>query len=239
MTLLAVIFDVDGVLVASPHERAWGALTGFTDPAHFTTEFYQTHVAGRPRLEGARSALEHLAVADAAVRAPAYAEAKQALIDRLIAEGSFEAFPDAMRFAVGLHAAGLRLALASSSKNAGAMLHQLPLPDGRSLLSLFAADLSGRNILRGKPDPAIFLLAADALKIRPAECLVVEDAPAGIRAARAARMAALGIARLGDDALLRAAGADLVVTSLDQIDIAAVAAGELRACPNAEAAPDA
>ena len=57
MALLAAIFDVDGVLVASPHERAWReALAGFTDPARFTTEFYQAHVAGRRRLEGARSA---------------------------------------------------------------------------------------------------------------------------------------------------------------------------------------
>ena len=69
---------------------------------------------------------------------------------------------------------------------------------------------------------------------------MVEDAPAGITAARAGGMAALGIARLGDEALLRAAGADLVVTSLDQVDVAAlVAAGALRARPVAETAPHA
>ena len=101
------------------------------------------------------------------------------------------------------------------------MLRRLTLPDGRPLLSIFDADLSGRDVPRGKPDPALFLLAAEALGIPPAQCLVVEDAPAGIAAARAAGMAALGIARLGDEALLRAAGADLVVTSLDQVDIAA------------------
>ncbi len=114
--LLAAIFDVDGVLVASPHERAWReSLAGYTDPARFTTEFYQAHVAGKPRLDGARAALEGLGVPDAAAHAPEYAKKKQALIDRLIAEGSFEAFPDAVRFASALHAAGLRLALASSS----------------------------------------------------------------------------------------------------------------------------
>ena len=58
-SLAAVIFDVDGVLVASPHEHAWReALRGITDPARFTTEFYQAHVAGKPRLSGARAALE-------------------------------------------------------------------------------------------------------------------------------------------------------------------------------------
>src|SRR3954447_23693385 len=237
VALAAAIFDVDGVLVASPHERAWRAsLAGFADPVRFTTEFYQANVAGKPRMEGARSALEQLGVPHAAERALQYAAIKQALIDRLIAEGSFDAFPDAVRLAAALHAAGLRLALASSSKNADAMLRHLALPDGRPLLSIFDADLSGTDVPRGKPDPALFLLAAEALHIPPAQCLVVEDAPSGILAARAGRMAALGLPRLGDEALLHTAGADLV-TSLDQVDTAAIAAGVLRARPDREAQP--
>lgn len=227
--LLAAIFDVDGVLVASPHERAWReALDGYADPARFTTEFYQAHVAGKPRLDGARATLEGLGVPGAAACAPEYARKKQALIDRLIAEGSFEAFPDAVRFAAALHAAGLRLALASSSKNVTAMMRRLSLPDGRPLLSVFDADLSGTDVPRGKPDPALFLLAAKALDVPPGQCLVVEDAPAGIAAARAGGMASVAIARLGDEALLKAAKADLVVTGLDQVDTAAVPSGILR-----------
>ncbi|GJD99929.1 HAD family hydrolase [Methylobacterium isbiliense] len=228
--LRAAIFDVDGVLVDSPHERAWReALAGFADPAGFTTAFYQSHVAGKRRLEGARAVLERLGGAGAAARAAAYAERKQALIDRLIAEGSFVAFPDAIRLAVALKVAGLRMALASSSKNADAMLARVGLPDGCTLLSLFDADLSGRDVPRGKPDPALFLLAAEAVGVPPAQCVVVEDAPAGIAAARAGGMASLGIARLGDEALLREAGADLVVKSLDEVDVAALAGGVLRA----------
>ena len=235
-TLRAAIFDVDGVLVASPHEQAWReALAGYADPARFTTEFYQSRVAGKPRRDGARATLEGLGVADAAARAPEYAATKQALIDRLIAEGSFEAFPDAVRFAVALRAAGLRLALASSSKNVAAMLRRLTLPDGGTLLSAFDADLSGTDVPRGKPDPALFLLAAQALRTPPAECVVIEDAPAGVQAARAGGMAALGIARLDDEVLLRTAQADLVVTSLDQVDVAAVRSGILRTRPAAEA----
>jgi HAD superfamily hydrolase (TIGR01509 family) len=227
--LAAAIFDVDGVLVASPHERAWReALEDFGDPARFTTEFYQSRVAGKPRLDGARATLEGLGVPDAAARVAEYARKKQALIDRLIAEGRFEAFPDAVRIADALHAAGLRLALASSSKNVAAMLRHLSLPDGRPLLSIFDADLSGTDVPRGKPDPALFLLAAKALDVPPACSLVVEDAPSGIAAARAGGMASVGIARLGDEALLRAAGADLVVTSLDEVDTAAVPQGILR-----------
>ncbi|MEA1834899.1 HAD-IA family hydrolase [Methylobacterium durans] len=238
--LLAAIFDVDGVLVDSPHERAWReALAGFLDPAGFTTAFYQAHVAGKRRLEGARATLERLGGPQATAWTAEYADRKQALIDRLIAEGSFEVFPDAMRFSAALKAAGLRLALASSSRNAAAMLARLKLPDGRTLLSLFDADLSGREVPRGKPDPALFLLAAEAVETRPARCVVVEDAPAGIRAARAGGMAALGIARLGDEALLREAGADLVVTSLDEVEVAALAEGALRARAVTEPVADA
>jgi HAD superfamily hydrolase (TIGR01509 family) len=236
----AAIFDVDGVLVDSPHERAWReALAGFADPARFTTDFYEAYVAGKPRLEGARSALEGLGVPNAAARAQEYAEAKQALIEQLIERGSFRAFPDAVRLAAGLHAAGLKLALGSSSKNAAAMLRQIRLPDGTGLLSLFDADLSGREVPHGKPDPALFLLAAQALGVPPAHCMVIEDAPAGINAARAGGMAALAIARLHDEALLREAGADLVLTSLAQLDVPALATGALRAWPIPEAAPDA
>ena len=229
LRLSAAIFDVDGVLVDSPHERAWReALAGFADPAGFTTAFYQTYVAGKPRLEGARAALERLGAPGAAARAAEYAATKQTLIDRLIAAGSFKAFPDAVRFAAALHGAGLKLALASSSRNAAAMLRQVSLPDGRLLPSLFEADLSGREVPRGKPDPTLFLLSAEALSVEPEHCVVVEDAPSGIRAARNARMAALGIARLADEALLSEAGADLVVTSLDRVDVAALADGALR-----------
>ena len=78
-TLAAVIFDVDGVILASPHEHAWReALRGTTEPARFTTEFYQAHVAGKPRLSGARAALEYLEISDAAERAEAYAETQAA-----------------------------------------------------------------------------------------------------------------------------------------------------------------
>ncbi|BAU89183.1 HAD-superfamily hydrolase [Methylorubrum populi] len=233
--LQAVIFDVDGVLVDSPHEQAWReALAEFADPSDFTTAFYQAHVAGKRRLEGARATLERLGGAGAAAHAADFARKKQAVIDRLIEQDRFEAFPDAIRLAVALREAALRTVLASSSKNADAMLARVILPDRRTLLSLFDADVSGRDVPRGKPDPALFLLAASAVGASPNRCLVVEDAPAGIRAAKAGGMAGLGIARLGDAALLRAAGADLVLTSLDQLDVSAVPSGVLRPRSGAE-----
>lgn len=63
--LQAAIFDVDGVLLASPHERAWrAALEGFADPARFTTGFHKAEVAGKPRADGALAALQGLGVPD-------------------------------------------------------------------------------------------------------------------------------------------------------------------------------
>ncbi len=226
--LRAGIFDVDGVLLASPHERAWReALEGLAEPERLTTALYQAEVAGKPRLSGARAALEALGVPDAGRQAPAYAERKQGQIEALIAAGSFEAFADALRFVQAVGALGLPMAAASSSKNANRMMQPIRLPSGQGLLDAFSANVCGRDLRRGKPDPEIFLLAATELGVAPGHCFVVEDAPAGIQAARAGGMAALGVARLGDAALLHAAGADLVVTGLDEVDVAELACGRL------------
>jgi len=226
--LRAGIFDVDGVLLASPHERAWReALQGFAEPDRFTTALYQAHVAGKPRLSGARAALEALGVPDAERQAAAYAERKQERLEALIAAGSVEAYADALRFVQAVGALGWPMAAASSSKNANRMMQPIRLASGQGMLDAFSANVCGRDLRRGKPDPEIFLLAAVELGMLPEHCFVVEDAPAGIEAARAGGMAALGIARLGDAALLQAAGADLVVTSLDDVAVDRLVHGRL------------
>ena len=227
-TLTAGILDVDGVLLASPHERAWReALRGFAEPARFTTAMYQAHVAGKPRLCGARAALEALGVPDAAQRADAYAECKQKRLEELMDAGHIAAFPDALRFVQAVAALGWHMAVASSSKNANQMMRSIRLDSGRSLLDVFSANVCGRDLRHGKPNPEIFLLAAAELGVPPEQCFVVEDAPAGIEAARAGHMMALGVARHSDAALLGAAGADLVVTSLDEIAVDELADGRL------------
>ena len=228
MTLAAAIFDVDGVLLASPHERAWReALPGFADPGRFTTAMYQAHVAGRPRLSGARAALEQLGVPDATRQAVVYAQRKQQRLEELIAAGSFTAFPDAIRFVEAVESLGMRMAVASSSRNANQMMKLIRVGSGRSLLEVFSANLCGRDLRQGKPSPEIFLLAAEELGMTPASCFVIEDAPVGIKAARAGGMTALGVARQHDGTMLRAEGADLVVRSLDEIAIGELANGRL------------
>ncbi len=226
--LIAVIFDVDGVLLASPHERAWReALQGLTNPARFTTVLYQEHVAGKPRSSGALAALKALGVPDAEQQAALYAERKQARLEDLIAAKDFHVFADALRLVRAIEGLGWPMAAASSSKNANGMLRLIPYDRSRSLYDVFATNVCGRDLPRGKPDPAIFLLAARELGPAPGNCLVVEDAPAGIEAARAGGMMALGIARLHDAADLRAAGAFVVVDSLDEVARADLAQGRL------------
>jgi HAD superfamily hydrolase (TIGR01509 family) len=240
MSFRGVIFDVDGVLVDSPHELAWRETlrelmqTDWSDivtstsygPDRFTARVYQTVVAGKPRLSGARAALDHFGVPDAGRRAQIYAERKQEKVLELIEAGRFTAFPDALRFVLAASELGLRLAAASSSKNAGLMLRRIRLGK-QTLRDAFDVDISGRDFARGKPDPEIFITAGRELGVPAPACLVVEDAVSGVEAARAGGMAALAVAR-GDDAeLLIAAGADLVVGTLDDVDLAALAQGRL------------
>jgi len=255
MAYRGAIFDVDGVLVDSPHELAWresfrvlmetewGEVRDQTSwtPERFTPAVYQQVMAGKPRMAGARAALEHFGVPDVGPRAERYAAAKQEQVLKLIEEGRFMAFPDALRFILVVKGMGIRVAAASSSKNAKLFLSRIRLDlfaaeqrleygfihPRMTLEEVFDADISGRDFPRGKPDPMIFLTAAHELGLDPGDCFVVEDASSGVQAAKAGGMAALGVARLDDRDLLVGAGADLVVPTLDDVSLPALALGRL------------
>jgi len=249
------IFDVDGVLVDSPHEQAWregleqlmendwADIRGETSyaPDRFTPEVYQTVMSGKPRYAGAQAALEYFGVPDAEERAREYGDRKQVMIVELIEASQFHAYPDALRFVLAVKDAGLRIAAASSSKNANAFLERIRLDEfveseglsydfvrpGYTLLDTLDANVSGRDFAQGKPHPEIFLTAAEEAGVSPEEAFVVEDATNGVQAAKAGNMAALGLARADDEQLLAEANADLVVTSLDDVSLEALAAGRL------------
>ncbi len=119
----------------------------------------------------------------------------------LIEHGALRVYPDARRFVDRL--AGIPMAAASSSRNAPALLRRAGFS--------FAVDVSGQAA-RGKPAPDLFLMAAHELGVAPEQCWVVEDAPAGIQAAKAGGMNALGVARNGE-----VLAADIVVRSLDEL----------------------
>lgn len=229
--LRAAIFDVDGVLVDSPHEQAWRetldrlmagpwaqlALDTGYEPGSLTTERYQRAVAGRPRLDGARGGLEAVGVADPDdEHVHAYAVAKQSRLVDLIEREPPPVFDDAVTLLIGLREIGLAIATASASQNAGRLLAAIALPDGHLLRDVLDADVSGLDA-PGKPDPAIFIEAARRLGYPPRGCLVVEDAPAGVEAARRAGMTCVGVDRSGDPDELRASGAYIVLDRLDRL----------------------
>jgi beta-phosphoglucomutase-like phosphatase (HAD superfamily) len=163
------------------------------------------------------------------------------MVARLIQAGDFTAYPDALRFIIAVKDAGIKVAAASSSKNAGLFLRQIRLDlfaqqnaivsawlrPGLTLLDCFDADVSGRDFAHGKPHPEMFLTAARELGTAPKDSIVIEDASAGVKAAKAGGMAAIGIARANDAGLLAAAHADIVVTTLDDVDLSALARGRL------------
>ncbi|CAN5230158.1 hypothetical protein BH20ACT16_BH20ACT16_13030 [soil metagenome] len=249
------IFDVDGVLVDSPHEAAWrdaftelmqGEWADIADqtswtPDAFTADVYQQELSGKPRMEGAIAALKHFGVPAPETRVGAYADRKQEMVVELIEAGKFSAYPDALRFLLAVKDAGIAVAAASSSKNAGLFLRQIRLDEfaeqegreyawmkpGLTLLDAFDIDISVRHFERGKPHPEIFLTAAQELGVEPAAGFVVEDAVSGVQAAKAGAFAALGVARHDDEALLSGADADIVVTSLDEVDLAGLAQAQL------------
>ncbi|MEJ7797843.1 MAG: HAD-IA family hydrolase [Solirubrobacteraceae bacterium] len=250
------IFDVDGVLVDSPHEAAWrDALRELMEgdwadireqttwtPQAFTAKVYQRILSGKPRMEGALAALEHFGVPEPTVRVDAYADHKQEMVVALIEAGKFSAYPDALRFLLAVKDAGIAVAAASSSKNAGLFLRQIRLDEfaeqqgleydwikpGLTLLSAFDVDISGRHFERGKPHPEIFLTAGGELGVEPRAAFVIEDAVSGVQAAKAGAFAALGLARHDDEALLEQVEADIVVSTLDDVDLTALAEGRLR-----------
>jgi beta-phosphoglucomutase len=254
------IFDIDGVLLDTPHERAWrealdalmagswrdlASRTGYR-PGALTSTIYQEQVAGKPRAMGAAAVLAYFHVPDPeGGREREYSAAKQEALERLAAAGEVRAYDDAVRFLLATKAAGVRVCAASSSQNADGFLRGIAVAafappgaparvsgGGATLLDLFDADVNGRAVPRGKPDPTLFLAAAEALRLPPESCFVVEDAPAGIAAARAGGMYAIGVARHDDAAGLRDKGATIVTTRLDTIDVAALLRGDLRKADN-------
>ncbi len=136
-------------------------------------------------------------------------ETKELAYRLRLREQGLEAAPGAFEWLARLHGTGWKQALASSAPrpNIDAVFEALAL--GRFLDAVVSADEVGR----GKPDPAIFLEAARRLDLAPARCVVVEDAPAGLEAARRAGMASIGVLSAHHPTLR----ADVVVASLERL----------------------
>jgi beta-phosphoglucomutase family hydrolase len=235
----AVAFDLDGVVTdtARIHFQAWQeTFDGFFEQqmqrtgvafAPFTIEDYRSHIDGRPREEAIR---DFLAAREVEIKEGSEADSPEAetvnglakrkdglFLERMRRNG-VDVYPSTVALIRRLRALGLRTAVVSASRNCQEVLQAARLD------RLFDVRIDGRvaatSGLRGKPAPDTFLEAARRLNTLPERTVVIEDAIAGVAAGRAGNFGlVIGIDRTGHGTALEAAGADIVVTDLNQIGL--------------------
>ena len=206
----AIIFDLDGVLTdtAEYHFLAWKQLADELG-IPFTREDNE-QLRGIPR----RGSLDYILGLDGRTVTDAEAEILmtrkndhyKSLIERVSAK---DLLPGVANLLAEIKQAGLKVAVASASKNSPQVVQQLCLADQLDALA------HGGSVVRQKPQPDLFLHAARELGVPPAHCIVVEDAAAGIDAAHAAGMTAVGIGPVE-----RVGAAEVVLPNLDGISLA-------------------
>jgi beta-phosphoglucomutase len=203
-TLDAVIFDLDGVITdtAHYHFRAWQRLAE-RERIPFD-EAFNERLKGVDRMGSLELILSRSSRLYSADEKLALAELKNRHYQELIATmSSHDLLPGALDALNAVRQAGLKVGLASVSKNAPFVLDKLEITDR------FDVIVDARSIAKSKPDPEIFLTAADLLNVDPARCIGVEDAVAGIQAIKRAGMYAVGV---GERSVL--AEADYVIPGL-------------------------
>jgi len=241
---VAYIWDIDGVVVDSPHEDAW-CITAAKEPYLVKTmdsDFYFNYVASRPRYEGGNNILELNNVYERLgtkteeqkkVVLEKYCSEKNRLIRDLIETGKFKLFPDAVLTLWEAKSKGIPQAAASASKNAGDMLIRVTrdrlinelgpvfnaMDKDDTLYTMFNVDVCGTDLEDKK---SILEFASTRIKeLLPGKKLrfvVFEDASSGIEAAKALGFDAVGVWRIGQEEALRRAGADIVTRDLRTID---------------------
>ncbi|HEY2497930.1 MAG TPA: HAD family phosphatase [Candidatus Angelobacter sp.] len=209
-TLAGVIFDFDGVIADShpAHLRAWKDLFRSLGKDVSDVELFFV-LEGAKREEILQRFLGELTLEQLRV----YGNEKQQLFQSLASEIKLiDGFAD---FLAEVDAAGLPMAVATSG-NRERVESMLECFD---LHSRFCNIVTGEDVKRGKPDPALFQLAARGLQVEPERILVCEDAVSGVLAAKTAGMKCLAIAANGRRAKLKEAGADLVVEDFTQVHL--------------------
>lgn len=204
------IFDHDGVLVDTlkPHQDSWVEMareTGLPITPEFVLKTFGMTNAMILRMVLGESLGE--------AEILAYSDRKEAKY-RDLARGRVRLMDGVRPFLDAMTGAGVPLAIGSSGVRANLEL----TVEECGLRGRFAAIVAGEDVTRGKPDPQVFLLAAERAGVEPAESIVFEDAPVGVRAAKAAGMLAVGVTSSHDEAALRDAGADVVVPDLSRLD---------------------
>jgi len=202
----AVIFDLDGVITDTAHYHylAWKRLAE-SEGVHFD-EAFNEHLKGVDRMGSLELILGAASGNYTREQKLALADSKNRHYQELIATMSAkDLLPGAVEALAAVRAAGLKIGLASVSKNAFTVLDMLGIRDR------FDVVVDAALVTRSKPDPEIFLTAAVQLGVAPVDCLGIEDAVAGVASIKSAGMFALGV---GDPRVL--AQADRVIAGLDQ-----------------------
>lgn len=228
----AVLFDLDGVLTptAEVHRDAWAQLfeaffaeAGVTRP--YTQEDYFALLDGRPRYEGVAAVLEDRGItlpwgqgtdAPGSSTVCALGNRKNEVFRAILAESGITPYPGSVDYLRQVQAAGLEVAVVSSSRNAEDVLQAAGLRDEFSVV--MGGQQAAARGLAGKPSPDTFLAAASDLGWSPSECVVFEDAISGVQAAAAGGFGlVVGVGRDQPLAALSAAGADLVISDLGEM----------------------
>ena len=184
----AVIFDLDGVICSTDkfHYQAWKALADRL--GIYFDEKINDRLRGAGRMASLEIILERATETYTQKQKDAFAEEKNNTYRELLKAMSPADLTDEVRDTIAeLRRRGYKLSIGSSSKNARFILGQIGLG------VFFDAIADGTDITRAKPDPEVFLKAAEKTGIDPADCAVVEDAKAGIEAAKAGGMTALAL----------------------------------------------
>lgn len=205
----ACIFDLDGVIVdtAVYHFKAWKRLAnhlGFD-----FTEAENEKLKGVSRVRSLQLILEWGGVEKTTDEQSQLADLKNSwYVEMIQGMQPDEILPGAKEFLLTVRNAGLKTALGSASKNSRTILEKV------GLIDLFDSIIDGNTVTASKPDPEVFLKGAQSLGFNPADCVVFEDAIAGVEAALAGGMKVVGI---GDSANLK--GANLVVAGLHEMNL--------------------
>ncbi|WP_316746211.1 beta-phosphoglucomutase [Pedobacter gandavensis] len=211
---IACIFDLDGVLVdtAVYHYQAWKQLAnslGFD-----FTEAQNEQLKGVNRMRSLDMILQWGGIEKSASEKDRLAAAKNeqyvAMIQKMTVA---EVLPGALELLTALKAQGIKIALGSASKNSSLILERT------ELAHFFDAIVDGNSVSSSKPDPEVFLKAAELLGAEKENCVVFEDALAGVQAAIAADMMIVGIGKAEN-----LPGAQVVINDLSEITISEIEA---------------
>ncbi len=205
----ACLFDLDGVIVdtAVYHFQAWRRLAN--ELGFDFTEHQNEQLKGISRMESLELILSWGNVSLTQDEKNDWATKKNAwyldLVKLMTPNEVLEGVPE---FLDELKANNIKIALGSASKNSKLILERI------NMLHYFDAIIDGNNITKGKPDPQVFQLGAEATNCKPEECVVFEDALAGVQAGKAGGMKVIGV---GSEEILKEA--NFIISSFKEISI--------------------